>query len=171
MQDRYAGDVGDFGKIGLLKCLQTHGFKIGVNWYVVQEITFLKGTIRDYFAIPACKEHYEMFHDAFEDMKKSKWGELGVCRLFPEWADVIRTKNLTYDEHIFLDVDSEQFHEGCSFEDYKRNIIRYLMLCGYNYSEQSAISLVNHYMDDIKKSYGEKEPVADLATDIGYGCG
>ena len=24
MQDRYAGDVGDFGKIGLLKCLQTH---------------------------------------------------------------------------------------------------------------------------------------------------
>ena len=35
MQDRYAGDVGDFGKIGLLKCLQTHGFKIGVNWYRV----------------------------------------------------------------------------------------------------------------------------------------
>lgn len=35
MQDRYAGDVGDYGKIGLLKCLQTHGFTIGVNWYRV----------------------------------------------------------------------------------------------------------------------------------------
>lgn len=29
MQDRYAGDVGDYGKIGLLKCLQIHGFSIG----------------------------------------------------------------------------------------------------------------------------------------------
>ena len=35
MQDRYAGDVGDFGKIGLLKCLQAYGFTIGVNWYRV----------------------------------------------------------------------------------------------------------------------------------------
>ena len=35
MQDRYAGDVGDYGKIGLLKCLQSHGFTIGVNWYRV----------------------------------------------------------------------------------------------------------------------------------------
>ena len=35
MQDRYAGDIGDYGKIGLLKCLQGHGFDIGVNWYRV----------------------------------------------------------------------------------------------------------------------------------------
>lgn len=330
MQDRYAGDVGDFGKIGLLKCLQAHGFTIGVNWYrvpmldvekkdgtfkqddgkylipdkikecdpvlaekltriargdrsvtaiqneelipdavyyddylsadgrsewhkravelfadrnlifmdpdngllvksvgkqsarsvkyafyeevkdyidrgksvlvynhrcrkperkyfedvenkledqvrvyrhVVQEITFPKGTIRDYFAIPACKEHYKMFHAAFADMKNSKWGELGVCRLFPEWADDIHTDYMTYDEHIFLSVDSEQFNDGCSFEDYRRDIIRYLMLCGYNYSEQGAISLVDRYMDDIKMSHNKKEPVADLAIDIGYGCG
>ena len=33
MQDRYAGDIGDYGKIGLLKCLKSHGFDIGVNWY------------------------------------------------------------------------------------------------------------------------------------------
>ena len=33
MQDRYAGDVGDYGKLGLLKCLEKHGFIIGVNWY------------------------------------------------------------------------------------------------------------------------------------------
>ena len=38
MQDRYAGDVGDFGKIGLLKCLQKHGFTIGVNWYRVRPL-------------------------------------------------------------------------------------------------------------------------------------
>ena len=33
MQDRYAGDIGDFGKIALLKALQTHGLSVGVNWY------------------------------------------------------------------------------------------------------------------------------------------
>ena len=38
MQDRYAGDVGDYGKFGLLKCLQAHGFTIGVNWYRVPEL-------------------------------------------------------------------------------------------------------------------------------------
>lgn len=33
MQDRYAGDMGDFGKLGLLKYLIQEGFHIGVNWY------------------------------------------------------------------------------------------------------------------------------------------
>ena len=36
MQDRYAGDIGDFGKIGLLKALQTQGLSVGVNWYRVE---------------------------------------------------------------------------------------------------------------------------------------
>jgi hypothetical protein len=51
-----------------------------VDRHMIQEITFPKGTIRDYFAISACKEHYEMFREALADMKKSKWGQLGVCR-------------------------------------------------------------------------------------------
>lgn len=33
MQDRYAGDVGDFGKFGLLKAVEQQGFSIGINWY------------------------------------------------------------------------------------------------------------------------------------------
>lgn len=33
MQDRYAGDMGDFGKLGLLSFLILEGFHIGVNWY------------------------------------------------------------------------------------------------------------------------------------------
>lgn len=33
MQDRYAGDIGDYGKIALLKALQKQGLFIGVNWY------------------------------------------------------------------------------------------------------------------------------------------
>ena len=33
MQDRYAGDIGDFGKFGLLRALSAAGLSIGVNWY------------------------------------------------------------------------------------------------------------------------------------------
>lgn len=33
MQDRYAGDIGDFGKFGLLCALRASGLSIGVNWY------------------------------------------------------------------------------------------------------------------------------------------
>ena len=33
MQDRYAGDIGDFGKFGMLRALAYVGFSIGVNWY------------------------------------------------------------------------------------------------------------------------------------------
>ena len=35
MQDRYAGDVGDFGKLGMLRCMENFGLKTGINWYLV----------------------------------------------------------------------------------------------------------------------------------------
>lgn len=34
MQDRYAGDVGDFGKLGMLRKIADTGLKVGVNWYL-----------------------------------------------------------------------------------------------------------------------------------------
>lgn len=37
MQNRYAGDAGDFGKIGLLRSLARTGLKVGVNWYLVAD--------------------------------------------------------------------------------------------------------------------------------------
>lgn len=37
MQNRYTGDVGDFGKFGMLRCIEQCGVKIGVNWYLVED--------------------------------------------------------------------------------------------------------------------------------------
>lgn len=34
MQDRYAGDVGDFGKLGMLRVIANTGLRVGVNWYL-----------------------------------------------------------------------------------------------------------------------------------------
>ena len=39
MQDRYTGDIGDFGKLGLLRRLQAAGLSVGVNWYRVPNET------------------------------------------------------------------------------------------------------------------------------------
>ena len=48
MQDRYAGDVGDYGKIALLRFLQAQGFSIGVNWYRVVELESEKNSDGSY---------------------------------------------------------------------------------------------------------------------------
>lgn len=37
MQNRYAGEMGDFAKFGLLKHLILEGFHIGVNWWLNYE--------------------------------------------------------------------------------------------------------------------------------------
>ena len=39
MQDRYTGDIGDFGKLGLLRQLTRTGLPIGVNWYLTPDET------------------------------------------------------------------------------------------------------------------------------------
>jgi len=36
MQDRYAGDIGDYGKVALLRALASGGLSVGINWYRVE---------------------------------------------------------------------------------------------------------------------------------------
>lgn len=37
MQDRYTGDVGDFGKLGMLRLIEKSGLSVGVNWDLVRD--------------------------------------------------------------------------------------------------------------------------------------
>lgn len=37
MQNRYTGDIGDFGKLGLLRILQFAGLSVGINWYLTPD--------------------------------------------------------------------------------------------------------------------------------------
>lgn len=37
MQNRYTGDIGDFGKLGLLRALAFSGLSIGINWYLTPD--------------------------------------------------------------------------------------------------------------------------------------
>ena len=37
MQNRYTADIGDFGKLGLLRTIKAAGLTIGVNWYLTPD--------------------------------------------------------------------------------------------------------------------------------------
>ena len=47
MQDRYAGDIGDFGKFGLLRYVENEGISVGVNWYLTKPINEIESNKND----------------------------------------------------------------------------------------------------------------------------
>ncbi|MEN6645033.1 MAG: hypothetical protein ABFE08_21540 [Armatimonadia bacterium] len=51
MQDRYVGDIGDFGKYGLLRFMAGYGFRLGIVWYLnPDEESNSDGSLTDYFS-------------------------------------------------------------------------------------------------------------------------
>ena len=74
MQDRYAGDVGDFGKYGLLRWLcgpDAHGsaLRLGVLWYRFEDATPGDGKHISYLQPPGAQEYRECDPDLFEQMR------------------------------------------------------------------------------------------------------
>ena len=48
MKNQYVGDIGDYGKYGLLRFLAKHGICIGVNWYLTENDESADGKFTDY---------------------------------------------------------------------------------------------------------------------------
>lgn len=49
MKNQYIGDIGDYGKYGLLRFLSQNGIKIGVNWYLSEnDEIVIDGNINNY---------------------------------------------------------------------------------------------------------------------------
>lgn len=45
MQDKYAGDIGDYGKFAMLRAMEAHGLALGINRYRTETAAF---EIHDY---------------------------------------------------------------------------------------------------------------------------
>lgn len=71
----------------------------------------------------------------------------------------------------FLYEECETFNEKHTLDDYKEMICKYLMLCSWKYTKESAEERVKLYSDAISEAYAKKETVGDIALDIGYCCG
>ena len=48
MKNQYVGDIGDYGKYGLLRFLSGKGIKIGINWYLTENDGTNDGKFTDY---------------------------------------------------------------------------------------------------------------------------
>ena len=52
MKNQYVGDIGDYGKIGMLRVLQCEGFALGVNWYLTPDDNTSDGRHIEYLDKP-----------------------------------------------------------------------------------------------------------------------
>ena len=48
MKNQYVGDIGDYGKYGLLRFLAERGIHIGVNWYLTENDNTADGRFTNY---------------------------------------------------------------------------------------------------------------------------
>ena len=84
MQDRYAGDVGDFGKYGLLRRLcgpDKHGptLRLGVLWYRFEDATPGDGRYVSYLESPRAQEYRSCDPDLFQQMRAIVHGERSIA--------------------------------------------------------------------------------------------
>ena len=77
---------------------------------------------------------------------------------------------MTDEESKFM-MDCDVFKDYASIEEYKADIRRYLTLSGWHYSVEQADEIVTRSAVLIDRAFAENEPAADIAVDIGYGCG
>jgi len=75
------------------------------------------------------------------------------------------------EDERFLESESRIFDKSKTYEQYKSDIRRFLMLCSWKYSAEMAAEIVEMYENFVEEAYEKQEPVADIALAIGYGCG
>ena len=67
MKNQYFGDIGDYGKYGLLRFLAEHKVTIAVNWYLTKNDQSNDGNIRGYLT----KEKNRIYDpDLFDILKR-----------------------------------------------------------------------------------------------------
>ena len=71
MKNQYVGDIGDYGKYGLLRFLGLHGITVGINWYLTGRDETGNGAITGYLNSPGQKECDPVVFSALERIVKT----------------------------------------------------------------------------------------------------
>ena len=64
MKNQYVGDIGDYGKYGLLRFLASRGVKIGINWYLTENDGSRDGRFTEYLNKPSFRKYDPELYDA-----------------------------------------------------------------------------------------------------------
>ena len=68
MKNQYVGDIGDYGKYGLLRFLAGHGIKIGINWYLTENDRSADGKFTDYLKRPEERIYDPVLFDVLKEV-------------------------------------------------------------------------------------------------------
>ena len=66
MKNQYIGDIGDYGKYGLLRFLAKSGIKIGINWYLTKNDGSSDGRFTEYLKHPEERIYDPELFDALQ---------------------------------------------------------------------------------------------------------
>ena len=100
MKNQYVGDIGDYGKFGLLRFLANHGIKIGINWYLTVDDTSSDGKFTNYLKKPADRLYDSELYDtlqefAFRSDKTVKMIEYsGIIQGAEFFGEILKTSDL-----------------------------------------------------------------------------
>ena len=85
MKDQYFGDIGDYGKYGILRHLANAGIKVGVNWCLTTDDDSSDGGMTDYLENKA---------DVFRSLDEGLFDVLKETVIDKDQRDVIASENL-----------------------------------------------------------------------------
>ena len=80
MKNQYVGDIGDYGKYGLLRFLAAHGIKIGVNWYLTENDESTDGRFITYLKNPAERIYDPDLFDALQNIADRPGKNVGMIK-------------------------------------------------------------------------------------------
>ncbi len=68
MKNQYVGDLGDYGKYGLLRFFAGHGVRVGVNWYLTPDDERTDGCHREYLEDGRMRAYDAALYDAMRQL-------------------------------------------------------------------------------------------------------
>ena len=116
MKNQYIGDVGDYGKYGLLRFLAENGVTIGVNWYLTEDDPSSNdGNINQYLNDDAERAYDPVVFDrmrqiVFEQKEKKHVGMIEAAGILPRasfYSEVLSTDGVAWRERKRI---REQWH-------------------------------------------------------------
>lgn len=73
MKNQYIGDIGDYGKYGLLRFLAAHGIRIGINWYLTPDDGSNDGKFTDYLLRTEDRVYDPELFDALKEIASLRY--------------------------------------------------------------------------------------------------
>ena len=103
MKNQYVGDIGDYGKYGLLRFLANQGIRIGINWYLTEDDGSTDGKFINYLKKPVERVYDPELYDLLTGIANRPDKTVGMIKdagIIPGadyYSEVLKSKNLDAD--------------------------------------------------------------------------